>query len=151
MLRWFQTLPIGRKTFYVTLHVPRLECHDCGIVQQIKIGFANPRRTYIKSFERYALELSHHMTTKDTASHLGVSWDVVKDIQKRYLSKRYAKLRLTDLELIAIDEISIGKGHRYLTVVLDFLTGTCFFGDYSIVTSIFLLENPKNDFLHTKH
>ena len=130
LLRWFQTLPIGRKMVYVTLHVPRVECHDCGVVRQVKIGFANPRRTYTKSFERYALELSRHMTIKDTARHLGVSWDVVKDIQKRYLSKRYAKPRLKDLELIAIDEISIGKGHRYLTVVLDLLTGiVVFVGD----------------------
>ena len=130
LLRWFQTLPIGRKMVYVTLHVPRVECRDCGVVRQIKIGFADPRRTYTKSFERYALELSRHMTIKDTARHLGVSWDVVKDIQKRYLSKCYAKPRLKDLELIAIDEISIGKGHRYLTVVLDLLTGiVVFVGD----------------------
>lgn len=127
LLRWFQALPIGRKMVYVTLHVPRVECHDCGIVRQIKIGFADPRRTYTKSFERYALELSRHMTIKDTAMHLGISWDVVKDIQKRYLSKRYAKPRLKELELIAIDEISIGKDHRYLTVVLDLLTGSVVF------------------------
>lgn len=130
LLRWFQALPIGRKTVYITLHIPRVECHDCGIVRQIKIGFANPRRTYTKTFERYGLELSRHMTIKDTARHLGVSWDVVKDIQKRYLSKRYTNPRLKDLELIAIDEISIGKGHRYLTVVLDLLTGiVVFVGD----------------------
>jgi len=67
------------------------------------------------------------MTIKDTARHLGVSWDVVKDIQKRYLSKRYAKPRLKELELIAIDEICIGKGHRYLTVVLDLITGSVVF------------------------
>ena len=55
------------------------------------------------------------MTIKDVARHLGVSWDVVKDIQKRYLTKRYSHPRLKDLKLIAIDEICIGRGHRYLT------------------------------------
>lgn len=85
MLRLFQVMPIGMKKVYVTLRIPRVECHNCGIVRQIKICFADPRRTYTKSFERYALELSRHMTIKDTVRHLGVSWDVVKDIQKRYL------------------------------------------------------------------
>jgi transposase len=127
VFRWFQALPIGKKQVYVALHIPRVECHDCGITRQIKLGFADPRRTYTKSFERYALELSRHMTIKDVARHLGVSWDVVKDIQKRYLSKRYAQPRLKDLQLIAIDEISIGRGHRYLTVVLDLISGAVVF------------------------
>lgn len=126
-LRWFQALPIGRKHVYIALHIPRVECLHCGIVRQIEIGFADPRRTYTKSFERYVLELSRHMTIQDVARHLGVSWDVVKDIQKRYLSKHYSRPRLKDLKLIAIDEISIGRGHRYLTVVLDLLTGAVVF------------------------
>jgi len=127
VLRWFQALPIGKKQVYVALHVPRVECHFCGIVRQIEIGFADPRRTYTKSFERYALELSRHMTIQDVAGHLGVSWDVVKDIQKRYLTKHYAHPRLKDLKLIAVDEISIGRGHRYLTVVLDLFSGAVVF------------------------
>jgi len=126
-LRWFQALPIGSKHIYIALHIPRVECLHCGIVRQIEIGFADPRRTYTKSFERYALELSRHMTIQDVARHLGVSWDVVKDIQKRYLSKHYSRPRLKDLKLIAIDEISIGRGHRYLTVVLDLLAGAVVF------------------------
>jgi transposase len=125
--RWFQTLPIGRKQVYAALYIPRVECLDCGTVRQIEIGFADPRRTYTKSFERYALELSRHMTIKDVARHLGVSWDVVKDIQKRYLSKCYGRPRLKNLRRIAIDEISIGKGHRYLTVVLDLHSGAVVF------------------------
>jgi len=31
--------------------------------------------------------------------------------------------RLLDVRRIAIDEISVGKGHRYLTVVLDLDSG----------------------------
>ena len=63
------------------------------------------------------------MTIKDVARHLNVSWDVIKDIQKRYLQKRFARPKLKKLQQIAIDEISIGKGHRYLTIVLDLNSG----------------------------
>ena len=121
--RWFKTVPIGSKRVFIKLFVPRVFCRICGVVRQINLGFANDRRTYTCAFERYALELSRHMTIKDVADHLGVSWDIVKDIQKRYLAKKFARPPLRHLELIAIDEISVGKNHRYLTVVLDLLSG----------------------------
>ena len=79
------------------------------------------------AFERYALELGRRMTIRDVAVHLGVSWDVIKDIQKRDLSRRFAKPKLKHLRHIAIDEIAIAKGHRYLTVVLDLESGAVVF------------------------
>ena len=63
------------------------------------------------------------MAIKDVAQPLGGSWDVVKDIQKRNLPRRFARPKLHKLKQIAIDEISIGKGHRYLTIVLDWKIG----------------------------
>jgi len=54
------------------------------------------------------------MTIQDVAEHLNVSWDLIKDIQKRDLARRFARPKLKHLRQIAIDEISIGKGHRYL-------------------------------------
>jgi transposase len=67
------------------------------------------------------------MTIQDTARHLGVSWDVIKDIQKRYLYQRFSRPKLGKLKEIAIDEISIGGGHRYLSVVMDLKTGAVVF------------------------
>ncbi len=121
--RWFHALPIGSKPVTLKAAIPRLLCHDCGKTRQAAIGFADPRRTYTKSFERYVLELSEYMTIKDVAEHLGVGWDIVKDIQKRYLHKTFAKPKLKHLRQIAIDEISVGKGHRYVTLVLDLESG----------------------------
>jgi len=67
------------------------------------------------------------MTILDVARHLGVSWDVIKNIQKRYLKKRFCRPKLKKLKRLAIDEITIGKGHRYLTIVLDLTTGAVVF------------------------
>jgi len=121
--RLFRALPIGHRPVTLRAQIPRMLCRDCGKIRQAAIGFAQPRRTYTKSFERYVLELSRHMTIKDVAEHLGVSWDVVKDIQKRYLHKKFSKPKLKHLKQIAIDEISTGKGHRYVTIVLDLESG----------------------------
>lgn len=125
--RRFQSLPIGSRPTVVVLPIPRVACQACGMVRQVKLEFADPRRTYTRAFERYALELSRSMTILDVARHLGVSWDIIKDIQKRDLSRRYSKPKLKDLRQIAIDEIAVAKGHRYMTVVLDLESGAVVF------------------------
>jgi transposase len=125
--RRFRTLPIGSRPVILELSIQRLRCFDCGKVSQVKLGFADERRSYTRSFEQYVLELSAFMTVQDVARHLQVSWDIVRDIQKRHLVRRYSKPRLKDLKHIAIDEISVGKGHRYLTVVLDLDSGRIVF------------------------
>jgi transposase len=128
--RRFRTLPIGRRATFVVLPIPRVECQACGVVRQVKIPFADPRRSYTNAFERYALELGRRMTIRDVALHMGVSWDVIKDLQKRDLWRRFAKPKLKHLRHIAIDEIAVAKGHRYLTVVLDLDSGAvAFVGD----------------------
>ena len=125
--RILRTLPIGSQAVYLSLPVQRVECRRCRNLRQTKIGIANPRCSYTKQFERYVLDLLKWGTIKDVAKHLKISWDVVKEIQKKYLAKKFTKPRLKDVTHIAIDEISIGKGHRYLTVVLDLDTGRVLF------------------------
>ena len=125
--RTFRSLPIGCKRTFVTLKVPRVFCFVCGTLRQVKVGFADPKKRYTRAFERYALDLSRHMTIKDVAENLQVSWDTIKDIQARSLQRRFGKPKLHKLKEIAIDEIAIGKGHRYLTVVLNLLSGAVVF------------------------
>jgi transposase len=125
--RRFRTVPIGSKPVSIVFPIPRVCCQDCGVTRQVAVAFADPRRSYTKAFERYVLELSRRMTILDVARHLGVSWDVVKDLQKRDLEHRFARPKLGGLKRIAIDEIAVGKGRRYLTVVLDLETGAVVF------------------------
>jgi len=95
--------------------------------RQDRIDFADPKRHYTHSFERYAIELSRHTTIQAAVRHLKVSWDVIKDIEKRYLQHRFGRPKLKRLRLIAIDEVCIGDGYRYLTLVLDLETGAVVF------------------------
>lgn len=125
--RRFKSVPVGSKVVFFDLEVQRVGCLRCGSVRQVSLGFAEPRFCYTHAFERYALELSKHMTIQDVATHLGVSWDVIKEMQKRDLARRFSTPCLKDLRLIAIDEISVRKGHRYLTIVMDLISGAVIF------------------------
>ena len=121
--RFLRTVPIGLKPTFLLVKVARVICFQCERTRQVKVPFADPRRTYTHAFERYALELSKLTTIQDTARHLDVSWDIIKDIQKRNLQRRFAKPKLKKLKEIAIDEVAVGKGHRYFTLVLDLRSG----------------------------
>jgi transposase len=125
--RQFVSRPIGGRKTSVILPIPRVECRVCGLVRQVEVPFAEPRRSYTKSFERYVRELSRSMTIRDVAHHVDVGGDRVKEIPKRDRSRRYAKPKLTHLRALAIDEIAVAKGHRYLTVVLDLESGAVVF------------------------
>ena len=126
-MREFQTLPIGSKPVKVLFPVQRLQCHECGELRQAKIPFADPYQRYTRSFQRYVLELCRRMTMLDVAKHLQVSWDTVKTIQKRDLEKKFRKPKLKHLKQIAIDEIAVAKGHKYVTLVLDMRSGAVVF------------------------
>ena len=42
---------------------------------------------------------------------MGVSWDVIRDIQKKHLKRRFGKPKLKGLRRIAIDEIAVAREH----------------------------------------
>lgn len=125
--REFRASPIGSKQTVVVAALPRVQCHDCGTTRQIKIDFADARRSYTKGWAKYALQLTRSMTIKDVADLLSVTWDVIKEIKKKDLQQRFANPSLKDVRRIAIDEICIGKGHRYVTLVMDLDSGAIIF------------------------
>ena len=126
-LRTFKAPPWSSKRMEILFAVPRVECENCGEYRQVKIRFADPQKSYTRSFERYVLDLSKSMTIQDVATHLGVSWDLIKEIQKRNLHRKYARPKLKHIRRLAIDEIAIAKGHTYVTIVMDLESGAVVF------------------------
>jgi transposase len=125
--RSFRGLPIGHQPTFIDLKVPRVFCHHCGQTRQVKVNFADPKKHYTHAFARYALHLLQLMTIQDVADHLVVGWDTIKEIQAKQLQRRFGRPKLHKLKQIAIDEICIGKGQRYLTIVLNLLSGAVVF------------------------
>ena len=116
-------MPIGLKPVWIEVEIPRVHCAKCNCIRQINIGFARPRKSYTRAFERYVIELSRVMTIQDIAKLLRISWDCVKDIVKNRLLRRFSRPSLRNVKYIGIDEISVKKGHKYLTVVIDIENG----------------------------
>ncbi len=122
-IRNIKTIPIGFKPVTMRAVIQRVWCSTCRFVRQVKLPFSDKGKSYSRALERYVIGLSKAMTIKDIADHLRISWDTVKQIQKLHLKKRYKSIPLKKVQKIAIDEISIGKGHQYVTIVLDLESG----------------------------
>ena len=123
--RTFFALPIGLRPQFVVLHGHEQQCLRCGQCAREPIYFAQGQKRHLKAFARLVLDLCKIMTLKAVATLLGVGWDMVKQIHKNYLEKKWAakKKKLHRVRYIAIDELSIGKGHHYVSIVMDLETG----------------------------
>lgn len=101
----------------------KLLCAHC---QRISIEELEVFHPYLRVTRRLAAEihqLCKVMTVADVARHFQLDWKTVKDIDKQYLEAQYGQPDLNKLRILAVDEISIRKGHSYLTVVLNYETG----------------------------
>jgi transposase len=98
----------------------------CGHCQRVSIEDLELFHPYLRVTRRLAAlihQLCKVMTVTDVARHFGLDWKTVKDIDKQYLEAHYGQPHLDGLRILAVDEISIRKGHSYLTVVLNYETG----------------------------
>lgn len=119
--------PIGMRKTVLFIQTPRLGCRDCRCVKTMSLPKVVPRCNHTKSFARLVVDLRKMMTTQDIARYLGVSQQMVRDIDKRYLNTHFSKPKLKQVKVIAIDEISIRKGHTYATIVMDLDSGAILF------------------------
>lgn len=123
VVRDFKSLPMGDRPITLRMTVQRLECKHCGCVVQEEISFAKPKCQYTKRMAKYVQKLCQYMSITDVAKHLHMSWNTVKNINKEHLKRKYSKPNLNNLRIIGIDEFAVKKGHVYMTIVVDLLSG----------------------------
>ena len=111
-----------------------LHCHYrklfCPICQRISIEELELFDPYIRVTRRlayYVYQLCQVMTVTEVANHLNLDWKTVKAIDKKFLQQRYGHPDLDRLRILAVDEIAVRRGHQYLTVVIDYLSGRVVF------------------------
>jgi transposase len=101
----------------------KIFCLHCQRIVTEDLGLFHPYFRVTLRLAQYLHELCKVMTVKEAAQHVGIDWKTVKNIDKLFLEQEYGQPNYDGLRILAIDEISIRKGHRYLTIVLDYLTG----------------------------
>lgn len=123
-IRTFKMLPVGRKKTELAVRIPRLFCKECGAIRQPHLKFADAKKHYTHSLERFVIDLCRVMTIQDAAELTGLGWDTVKDIDKGYLRDKYRSVSLKGVRYIAIDEVYLGRKRKYITIVMDLESGS---------------------------
>ncbi len=121
--RSIRDMDFGTFRVFLECNYRQIFCKKCGSIIVEDLEFFEPSKRVTKRLARYIYELCKLLTVQDVARHLDLDWKTVKDIDEAFLEEEFGETDYTDLTVLAVDEISIRRGHSYMTVVLDYLTG----------------------------
>jgi len=125
--RKVRDLNLATAQMWVTCRYRKVFCPNCHGIYIEDLGLFHPYLRVTIRLAHYVYQLCQMMTVSDVADHLDLNWKTVKAIDKQYLEQNYGQPDYDGIRTLAVDEISIRKGHRYLTVVLDYFTGRVLF------------------------
>ncbi len=123
-------LPVGRRKVELVVLIPRLYCKDCGSIRQPQLTFADPKKHYTKSLERFVIDLCRVVSIQDVAELTGLSWDTVKEIHKGHLRRKYRWFNLKRVGYLALNLRII---RMYLFWVWLGLHWLCLWGVHKVV------------------
>jgi transposase len=121
--RSVRDLNLASTQVYLHCHFRKIFCLTCGQIVIEDLELLHPYFRVTKRLALYIHGLCQFMTVKEVADHLELDWKTVKNIDKFFLEIEYGTPCFDNLRLLAVDEIAIRKGHRYLTVILDYESG----------------------------
>lgn len=96
---------------------------SCGYRGLEKLDFVSKSRRVTLRMETYVVSLAEKMSLKEVAEIVCLDWKTVKNIDREYIRSLLPDISTLDIKRIAIDEIAIMKGHKYLTIIRDYDTG----------------------------
>jgi transposase len=95
----------------------RVDCPDCGVRTEA-LEFADVRGPRVtRPLAALIYELCKVTTVKAVAMLFGLHRHTVKDIDKEALAKVQAARPLDGITVVGVDEIAVGKGHNYWTLL----------------------------------
>jgi transposase len=111
--------------FATQLHasVPRVQCPEHG-VHQVKLPWAEERSRFTLLFERFAIGVLLETDLSGAMRILRIGWDAAFHIMERAVARGKLAKKTAAPTLIGVDETSVAKGQRYITVVCDLSRGT---------------------------
>lgn len=123
--RLVQDLPLAGRQVTIEIELAQIVTKEGRRLME-PCDFVTKGCYYTKRFCQFISGLCRHMTISAVAKHLKLRWETVKNIDKRHLEATLPALTpslLQGLSYIGVDEVARAKGHDYMTVVYDLVTG----------------------------
>jgi len=122
-VRAWRHLDAGHATVEIRAVARRVDCGACGPTVAA-VPWVRHASAFTRAFEDLVVHDAIVGNKQAAADRYGVSWRAVNNMCVRLATEALDRVDLLDgLVAIAIDEVKYKKGHKYLTVVCDHLTG----------------------------
>lgn len=120
--RW-RHVDVGYATCELVADAPRVTCPDHGPTVG-EVPWARHDTAFSRAFEDLVVHDAIVGNKQAAADRYAISWRAVNNACVRVATEALGRVDLLDgLVAVAIDEVKYKKGHKYLTVVCDHLTG----------------------------
>jgi len=103
----------------ITARLPRGKCRQCGHVFRVRPPWEGLSTHFTKEFEAFALLLMREMPMSKVSEVVGESDTRLWRMLFRQVQRAYAEADFSNLTCVGVDEMSIRKGHEYLSVFAD--------------------------------
>jgi transposase len=115
-VRRFAFIPIWGYAVMLLYAMRRVQCPRCGVKVE-SVPWAVGKHSLTKAYMLYLAHWARKLSWKETASSFGTTWDQVCHAVEYVVQWGLAQRELGTLHAIGVDEIHIGKRHKFLTLV----------------------------------
>jgi len=118
VLTW-RHLNIFQHRCEITCRLPRGKCRQCGHVFRVRPPWEGLSKHFTKEFEAFALLLMREMPMSKVAELVSETDTRWWRMLFRQVDAAYAEADFSNVCCVAVDELSVRKGHDYLSVFAD--------------------------------
>jgi transposase len=118
LLTW-RHLNVFQHRCEITCRLPRGKCRECGRIFRVRPPWEGLSTHFTKEFEAYALLLMREMPMSKVAEIVGEADTRLWRMLFRHVDRAYAEADFSHTCCVAVDEMSVRKGHEYISVFAD--------------------------------
>lgn len=120
--RLFQHVPLWGLKVYFEYAMRRVQCNHCGVrVEQVP--WADGKQRMTNDFRHFLSTWARRLTWGEVATFFHTSWNTVYRAVRATVEWGLKHRDLEGVTAIGVDEIQIGKGHHYMTLVYQINKG----------------------------
>jgi transposase len=114
--RLYQFVPLWNMRVELAYSARRVECAEHGVVVE-RVPWATGKQTTTVAFDVFLSQWARLLSWQEAANRFGTTWDTVRRAIEMVVDHGLEHRSLEGIHSIGVDEMAIGKGHVYATLV----------------------------------
>jgi transposase len=115
-MRLFEFVPLWGITIYFAYSMRRVNCKKCGVTVEA-VPWAEGKKHLTNSYAHFLSDWAKLISWTDVAKKFNTSWHTVYRAVSTLVAYGLSQRSLGDATAIGVDEVQVGNGHQYVTLV----------------------------------